>query len=59
MNNNSNNSSQFELLDILVIISFMMQVDSYNKAREEYNYLHEHLESIESKLDKLLERRDD
>lgn len=45
---------QFEILDILVIISFAMQINSYNKAREDHNYLHEHLESIENKLDKLL-----
>lgn len=56
---NNNESGQFETLDILVIISFMMQIESYNKAREEHNYIHEHLESIENKLDKLLERRDD
>lgn len=50
----NNDTQQFEILDILVIISFAMQINSYNKAREEYNYLHEHLESIENKLDKLL-----
>lgn len=50
----NNDNQQFEILDILVIISFIMQINSYNKAREDHNYLHEHLESIEKKLDKLL-----
>ena len=50
----NNDNQQFEILDILVIISFIMQINSYNKAREDHNYLHEHLESIENKLNKLL-----
>lgn len=50
----NNDNQQFEVLDILVIISFAMQINSYNKVREDHNYLHEHLESIENKLDKLL-----
>lgn len=59
MNNNTNENSQFEVLDILVLISFITQMDDHSKSRKEYQYIHEHLESIESKLDKLLERRDD
>lgn len=59
MNNDFNNeSSQFEILDILVLISFFIQMDDHSKSRKEYQYIHEHLESIESKLDKLLERKD-
>lgn len=58
MDNNFNSAegSQFEILDILVLISFFVQMDDHSKSRKEYQYIHEHLESIETKLDKLLER---
>lgn len=50
----NNEEQQFEILDILVLISFFTQMDDHKKSRQEYQYMHEHLESIENKLDKLL-----
>ena len=55
MNNQEN--QQFELLDILVIISFMIQIDDHDNSRNEFKYLHEKLSSIEEKLNLLLERK--
>lgn len=58
MNNNyTNESQQFEILDILILISFYIQIDDHNKNRKEYEYLHTHLESIESKLNALLKEK--
>lgn len=54
--NFNNEGSQFEILDILVIISFWIQLDDHMKNRKEYDYLHEHLEKLEQKVDILLER---
>ncbi len=54
--NVSNETSQFEILDILVLISFYIQIDDHNNNRKEYNYLHKHLEILENKVNILLER---
>lgn len=53
----NNEQQSFEILDILVLISFYIQMDDHNESRKEFKYLHEHLESIERKLNILLERR--
>lgn len=52
----NNEQQDFEVLDILVLISFYIQMDDHNESRKEFKYLHEHLESIETKLNLLLER---
>lgn len=52
----NNEGQQFEILDILVLISFYIQMDDHSKSRKEFKYLHEHLESVERKLNMLLER---
>lgn len=52
----NNEQQSFEMLDILVLISFYIQMDDHNKSRQEFKYLHEHLESVERKLNMLLER---
>ena len=56
-----NNSEQqsFEILDILVLISFYIQMDDHKESRKEFKHLHEHLESIEKKLNYLLKGEDD
>lgn len=51
----NNEQQSFEILDILVLISFCIQMDDHNESRKEFKYLHEHLESVESKLNMLLE----
>lgn len=51
-----NEAQNFETLDILVLISFYIQMDDHKESRKEFNYLHEHLESVEKKLNILLER---
>ena len=58
MNNNyTNELQQFEIFDILVLISLYIQIDYRNKNRKEYEYLHTHLESIENKLNILLKEK--
>lgn len=52
----NNKAQDFEILDILVLISFYIQMDDHNESRKEFKYLHEHLESVERKLNTLLER---
>lgn len=52
----NNEQQNFEILDILVLISFCIQMDDHNESRKEFKYLHEHLESVERKLNILLER---
>lgn len=51
-----NEAQNFETLDILVLISFYIQMDDHKESRKEFKYLHEHLESVEKKLNILLER---
>lgn len=46
--------NEFEVLDILVLISFAVQMDDHNNSRSEFNYIKNKLTSIESKLDALL-----
>lgn len=53
---NNNEQQSFEILDILVLISFYVQMNDHNESRKEFKYLHEHLESVEKKLKLLLER---
>lgn len=53
----NNENQQFEILDVLVLLSFYMQMDDHQKSRQEYKYMHQHLENIEKKLDMLIERR--
>lgn len=52
----NNEAQEFEILDILVLISFYIQMDDHNESRKEFKYLHEHLENVERKLNTLLER---
>lgn len=52
----NNEQQSFEILDLLVLISFYIQMDDHNESRKEFKYLHEHLESVERKLNILLER---
>ena len=52
----NNEQQSFEILDILVLISFFVQMDDHNENRKEFKYLQGHLESIENKLNMLLER---
>ena len=54
---NQNDQQQFEVLDLLVIISFMIQVDDHDNSRTEFKYIHEKLKLIEDKLNLILERR--
>jgi hypothetical protein len=51
----NNENQQFEILDVLVLLSFYMQMDDHQKSRQEYKYMHQHLENIEKKLDMLIE----
>lgn len=51
-----NETQNFETLDILVLISFYIQMDDHKESRKEFKYLHEHIESVEKKLNILLER---
>ena len=46
--------NEFEVLDILVLISFAIQLDDHNNSRSEFNYIKNKLTSIELKLDELL-----
>lgn len=46
--------NEFEVLDILVLISFAIQMDDHNNSRSEFNYIKNKLTSIELKLDELL-----
>lgn len=46
--------NEFELLDIIVLIAFAIQIDDHNNSRSEFNYIKNKLTSIELKLDKLL-----
>lgn len=48
----NNTAQEFELLDILVIISFMIQIDDHNNSRDEFKYIHNKLEQIEKLLTK-------
>lgn len=52
----NNEEQDFEILDILVLISFYIQMDDHNKSRREFKNLHKHLESIDKSLALLLER---
>lgn len=52
----NNKQQSFEVLDIVVLLSFYIQTEDHKKIRKEFKYLHEHLESIEKKLNILLER---
>ena len=56
---NNNEQQSFEILDILVLISFYIQMDDHKESRKEFKYLHEHLESIEKKLNYLLKGESD
>ena len=48
----NNTAQEFELLDILVIISFMIQIDDHNNSRDEFKYIRNKLEQIEKLLTK-------
>lgn len=52
----NNEQQSFEVLDIVVLLSFYIQMDDHKESIKEFKYLHEHLESIEKKLNILLER---
>ena len=61
-----NNNSQFEFLDILTILSFMLQVenqgniiglsDVQNEVNRAVSEIHAHLEEQDRKIELLLER---
>ena len=61
-----NNNGQFEILDILTILSFMLQVenqgniiglsDVQNEVNRAVSEIHSHLEEQDRKIELLLER---
>lgn len=63
--NSQNENSQFEFLDIITVISFIMQLQNQSKlfglhdVQEDNNRIsseiHKHLEQQDKKIDKILE----
>lgn len=49
--------NEFEVLDILVLISFAIQMDDHNNSRSEFKYIKTRLDDIENKLNNLLNEK--
>lgn len=55
--NNNNEASQFEFLDIITVVSFMIQLDDHNQNRvadRDIKELEDKVLLVNNKLDKIL-----
>ncbi len=50
--------NEFEVLDILVLISFAIQMDDHNNSRSEFNYIKRELTDIKMTLNNLLKEKE-
>ena len=56
--NNNNNNNQFEILDLIAMISFVMQLQNIQLDDKQQNYIHNVIKTLAQQVEKLHKQND-